>query len=96
MKKNEFKLLKNKITKEIENYRNDMYKQQSEFVYKHNYEISVFEGIGASCPWSGDEPPMIACGGNFIGGEIRRNKQCPHEADLRRLSLRNWGRRAPN
>ena len=39
----------------------------------------------------GDEPPMTACGGNLIGGEFRRNKQCPHEADLRRLSLRNWG-----
>ena len=24
-----------------------------------------------------DEPPMTACGGNFIGGEIRRNEQCP-------------------
>ena len=31
---------------------------------------------------------MTACGGNFIGDEIRRNEQCPHEADLRRLSLR--------
>ena len=36
----------------------------------------------------GDEPPMTACGGNFIGGEISRNEQCPHEADLRRLRLR--------
>ena len=35
-----------------------------------------------------DESPMTACGGNFIGDEIRRNEQCPHEADLRRLSLR--------
>ena len=25
----------------------------------------------------GDEPPMTACGGNFIGGEISRNKQSP-------------------
>ena len=32
-----------------------------------------------------DEPPMTACGGNFIGGEISRNEQCPHEADLRQL-----------
>ena len=31
---------------------------------------------------------MTACGGYFIGGEIKRNEQCPHEADLRRLSLR--------
>ena len=31
----------------------------------------------------GDEPPMTACGGNFIGGETGRNEQCPHEADLR-------------
>jgi hypothetical protein len=36
----------------------------------------------------GDEPPMTACGGNLIGGEISRNKQCPHEADLRRLRMR--------
>ena len=35
-----------------------------------------------------DESPMTACGGNIIGDEIRRNEQCPHEADLRRLSLR--------
>ena len=34
----------------------------------------------------GDEPPMTACGGNFIGGEISRNKQSPKE--LRRLRLR--------
>ncbi len=26
---------------------------------------------------SRDEPPMTACGGNIIGGEISRNKQCP-------------------
>ena len=26
---------------------------------------------------SRDEPPMTACGGNFIGGEISRNKQSP-------------------
>ena len=51
----------------------------------------------------GDEPPMTASGGNFIGGEIIRNKQCPHEADLRRLRLRTvttlaqvWGRVAPS
>jgi hypothetical protein len=31
---------------------------------------------------------MTACGGSFIGGEIMRNKQCPHEADLRQLSMR--------
>ena len=31
----------------------------------------------------GEEPPMTACGGNLIGGEISRNEQCPHEADLR-------------
>jgi hypothetical protein len=23
---------------------------------------------------------MTACGGNFIGGEIIRNKQCPHDS----------------
>jgi hypothetical protein len=43
-----------------------------------------------------DEPPMTACGGNIIGGEISRNKQCPHEADLRRLRLRIWARGAPS
>ena len=32
---------------------------------------------------------MTACGGIFIGGEFSRNEQCPHEADLRRLSLRD-------
>ena len=42
----------------------------------------------------GDEPPMTACGGNLIGGEISRNKQSPKE--LRRLRLRIWGRIAPN
>ena len=31
---------------------------------------------------------MTASGGNFIGGEISRNKQSPHEAELRRLRLR--------
>ena len=41
--------------------------------------------------WRGDEPPMTACGGNLIGGEISRNKQCPHQADLRRLRLRTTG-----
>ena len=35
---------------------------------------------------------MTASGGNIIGCEIRRDKQCPHEADLRRSSLRNWGK----
>ncbi len=35
-----------------------------------------------------DEPPMTACDGNFIGDEISRNKQRPHEAGLRQLSLR--------
>ena len=52
---------------------------------------------------SRDEPSMTACGGNLIGGEISRNKQCPHEADLRRLRLRTvttlaqvWGRGAPS
>ena len=35
-----------------------------------------------------DEHPMTASGGNIIGCEIRRNKQSPHEAELRRLSLR--------
>ena len=34
----------------------------------------------------GDEPPMTACDGNFIGGEISRNKQSPKE--LCRLRLR--------
>ena len=46
-------------------------------------------GPGPSGPGSevsGDEPPMTACGGNFIGGEISRNKQSPKE--LRRLRLR--------
>ena len=38
----------------------------------------------------GDEPPMTACGGNFIGGEISRNKQSRHESELRRLRLRIW------
>ena len=28
-------------------------------------------------PCRGDEPLMTACGGNFIGGEVRRNEQCP-------------------
>ena len=52
---------------------------------------------------SRDEPPMTACGGNLIGCEFSRNKQCPHEADLRRLRLRTvttlaqvWGRGAPS
>ena len=37
---------------------------------------------------SRDEPRATACGGCFARGEINRNEQCPHEADLRRLSLR--------
>ena len=37
---------------------------------------------------SRDEPSMTACGGNFIGGEIIRNKQSRHEGELRRLKLR--------
>ncbi|MBR5111665.1 MAG: hypothetical protein IK099_15910, partial [Clostridia bacterium] len=37
---------------------------------------------------------MTACGGNLIDGEISRNEQCPHEADLRLLRLRNWGNRS--
>ena len=52
---------------------------------------------------SRDEPSMTACGGNLIDGEISRNKQCPHEADLRRLRLwtvttlaQVWGRGAPS
>ena len=40
----------------------------------------------------GDELPSSASGGNQIGGEIIRNKQCPHEADLRRLRMRKWGK----
>ena len=39
----------------------------------------------------GDEPRATACGGSFARGEIKRNEQCPHEADLRRLSLRIRG-----
>ena len=35
-----------------------------------------------------DEPPTTASGRNTVGGEISRNEQCPHEADLRRLRLR--------
>ena len=42
-----------------------------------------FDGYSPSSYWSRDEPPITACGGNFIGGEISRNEQCPHEADLR-------------
>ena len=33
--------------------------------------------LGAVMASGPDEPPMTACGGNFIGGEIRRNEQCP-------------------
>ena len=40
----------------------------------------------------GDEPPMTACGGNLIGGEIIRNEQSPHEAELRRLRMRPRGK----
>lgn len=35
-----------------------------------------------------DEPSMTALGGNIIDGEISRNKQSPHEGELRRLRLR--------
>ena len=37
---------------------------------------------------SRDEPRATACGGCLARGEINRNEQCPHEADLRRLRLR--------
>ena len=33
--------------------------------------------LGAVMASGPDEPPMTACGGNSIGGEIRRNEQCP-------------------
>ena len=61
-------------------------------------QLRYFAGCGTRgiIPLVQDEPPMTACGGNLIGGEISRNKQCPHEADLRRLRLRNWGRAAPS
>ncbi|MCR4886346.1 MAG: hypothetical protein K5919_05470, partial [Clostridiales bacterium] len=36
-----------------------------------------FEVADGHLPGSGDEPPMTACGGNLIGGEIIRNEQCP-------------------
>ena len=42
----------------------------------------------------GDEPPMAACGGNLIDGEISRNEQCPHEADLLLFRPRTWGNRS--
>ena len=39
---------------------------------------------------SRDEPPMTACGGNFIGGEIKRNEHCPLVASsVARLRARN-------
>ena len=40
--------------------------------------LAVFPpGSEATGKTEGDEPPMTACGGNLIGGEISRNKQCP-------------------
>ena len=38
---------------------------------------ATFEVADGHLPGSGDEPPMTACGGNLIGGEIIRNEQCP-------------------
>ena len=59
---------------------------------------SIFADYG-----SRDEPRATACGGCFARGEINRNEQCPHEADLRRLRLRTlrtlaqvWARAAPS
>jgi hypothetical protein len=40
----------------------------SEYLYKLFRQVRV-QGI---IPCRGDEPPMTACGGNFIGGEISR------------------------
>ena len=39
-----------------------------------DWKVTRLGAVMASGP---DEPPMTACGGNFIGGEIRRNEQCP-------------------
>ena len=69
------------------------------FTFKHQRElISLskstnfrYYGSRGLRPLVGDEPPMTACGGNLIGGEISRNKQSRHEGKLRRLRLRNWG-----
>ena len=68
----------------------DVFLQQRESIYY--FLISFFRSRGPGdhplVQGYGDEPPMTACGGYFIGGEISRNEQCPHEADLRRLRLR--------
>ena len=62
------------------------------------YQLRYFASCGSRVlrTLAQGEPPMTACGGNLIGGEISRNEQCPLHADLRRLRLRNWGRAAPS
>ena len=42
-----------------------------------------------------DEPPKAVCGRFPFGGEISRNEQSPHEAELRPLRLRIWGEQRP-
>ena len=46
-------------------------------------------------PLPQDEPPMTAYGGNLIGGEISRNKQCP-QSGLAPIEAAELGQTAPS
>ena len=65
--------------------------QQREHITLSKSSYIRYRGSRDLRPLVGDEPPMTACGGNLIGGEISRNKQSRHEGELRRLRLWNWG-----
>ena len=51
--------------------------RQAELVFLFQQRKIAYCGSRAVTALAQDEPPMTACGGNLIGGEISRNKQCP-------------------
>ena len=51
--------------------------RQAELVCLSQLRYFASCGSRAVTALAQDEPPMTACGGIFIGGEISRNKQCP-------------------
>jgi hypothetical protein len=51
--------------------------RQAELVCLPQLRYFAYCGSRAVTALAQDEPPMTACGGILIGGEISRNKQCP-------------------
>ena len=50
-------------------------REPSQFTKSSSFRYCGSRGIIPLAQGTGDEPPMTACGGNFIGGEISRNEQ---------------------